>query len=372
MKVALVYDRVNKWGGAERGLLALHELFPEAPLYTSVFNSNTAPWTRVFRQIYSSFLQKVPGAAKRHELFPFLMPIAFETFDFSNYQLVISVTSEAAKGIITCPGTYHLCYLLTPTRYLWSGYDEYFNNSLKRFASRPIVSYLRSWDLMASHRPDKIISISQEVAKRTREYYGIKSDVIYPPVNTDRYSKKITNWRVKSKLEKNGIAWGQYFLVVGRLVSYKKTDLVIEAFNQLKRPLVVIGIGSEQKKLQNKAGKNIYFTGAVTEQDLSFYYQGAKALIFPQSEDFGIVAVEAQAAGKPVIAYRAGGALETVVENKTGIFFDSQTVNSLKGALMSFDPANFKREDCIANAQRFTKEKFLMDFGKLTKDLIAL
>lgn len=371
MKIAIVYDRANKWGGAERVLVALQELFPDAPLYTSVYDLNSAPWVRVFRQIYSSFLQKIPGARKRHDLFPYLMPIAFENFDFSAFQLVISVTSEAAKGIITKPGTYHLCYLLTPTRYLWSGYEEYFDNRLKRILTNPIVSYLRSWDLIAAKRPDKIVSISREVARRTKEYYGQKSEVIYPPVDVEQFTKKNINWRVKSRLEKNGILWGNYFLVVGRLVPYKKVELVIETFNQLKWPLVIVGIGGQLKNLQSKAAKNIFFAEAVTEQDLPFYYQGAKALIFAQSEDFGIVAVEAQAAGKPVIAYREGGALETVVEGKTGIFFDSQTISSLTQALLAFDPNNFAPKDCVENAERFAKEKFLADFVKLTKHLPA-
>lgn len=371
MKIALVYDRANKWGGAERIMLALHELFPDAPLYTSICDPKSAPWTRIFVRIHTSFLDRFPLIKKRHDLVPFLMPLAFEAHNFSDYDLVISVTSEAAKGIITQPQTFHLCYLLTPTRYLWSGYDEYFSNTLMKLASKPLVSYLRCWDLMAASRPDEIVSISQEVAKRTKEYYRRDSKVIYPPVDVERFSQKTANWRVRARLEKSGVGWGEYYVVVSRLVPYKRVDVAVNAFRQLKQKLVVVGSGSEQTKLKKKAGKNIFFTGAVTEQDLPLYYQGAKALIFPQNEDFGIVSVEAQAAGKPVIALRRGGALETVAEGVTGVFFDSQTSESLVRALEEFDPSLYSPKVCRENAQRFAKEKFLSSFATLARDLVV-
>ena len=182
MKVALVYDRVNKWGGAERVLLAFHKLFPEATLYTSVYNPKNAPWAKAFA-IKTSFLQSFPYASSSHEFYPFLMPLAFENFSFDEYDLVISVTSEAAKGIMTKPKTMHICYCLTPTRYLWSGYSDYFDNSFFRFATKPVISYLRSWDMVASQRPDMYIAISKEVKERIKKYYGRESEVIYPPVD---------------------------------------------------------------------------------------------------------------------------------------------------------------------------------------------
>ncbi len=180
MKVALVYDRVNKWGGAERVLLALKSLFPDAPLYTSVYNSDNAKWAEVF-SVKSSFLQKFPGARKLHEYYAPLMPMAFESFDFSEFDAVISVTSEAAKGIITKPETFHLCVCLTPTRYLWSGYDEYFKNPVLKFVSWPVVRYLKMWDKIAAQRPDQIVSISETVRDRVEKYYNRSSEVIYPP-----------------------------------------------------------------------------------------------------------------------------------------------------------------------------------------------
>src|SRR3990167_10742564 len=180
MKVAVVYDRVNKWGGAERVLLALHEMFPDAPLYTSVYDERNAPWAKVFPRVYTSFLQKFPFAKSNHEFLALLMPLAFELFNFDEYDLVISVTSEAAKGIITKPETLHICYMLTPTRYLWSHYDLYFKNPILRFISKPAVNYLRNWDKIAAQRPDKIIAISTEVQRRIKKYYGRESDIVFP------------------------------------------------------------------------------------------------------------------------------------------------------------------------------------------------
>lgn len=207
MKVAIVYDRVNKWGGAERVLLALNEIFPNAPLYTAVYSPKNAPWAKVFPKVIPSFLQKIPLASDRHEHFPYLMPLAFETFDFSEYDLVISVTSEAAKGVITKPGTLHVCYCLTPIRYLWSHYDFYFKNppdSFKRYPlfrliSKPHVWYMRKWDLIASQRPDVYVAISTTVKKRIKKYYDRDSQIIYPPTDIKKFkTSKSANHRAPS------------------------------------------------------------------------------------------------------------------------------------------------------------------------------
>lgn len=363
MKTALVYDRVNKWGGAERVLLALHELFPDAPLYTSVYNSGTAPWAKVFPRIYTSFLQNWKLARMHHEWLAPLMPLVFESFDFSEYDVVISVTSEAAKGIITRPETLHICYCLTPTRYLWSGYDEYFKRA-RRPLIQPVVSYLRKWDKIAAQRPDVMVAISKNVAERIKRYYGREVKVIYPPVELQSTKSQAPNFKqiqnAKFKILNSG-----YFLVVSRLVPYKKVDLVVQVFNKLGLPLVVVGTGSEESSLRKKSKSNIKFVGQVSDDELARYYQGCKALIFPQEEDFGIVAVEVQAAGKPVIAYRAGGVLETVIEGKTGMFFDAQTPEALAGAIREFKPENFNPVDCAKNSTRFSKQKFLQEFATL-------
>jgi glycosyltransferase involved in cell wall biosynthesis len=353
MKVAIVYDRVNKWGGAERVLLALHEIFPEAPLYTSVYDAKRAPWAKVFPAVVTSFLQKFPFAKSNHELFPILMPMAFESFDFSGFDLVISVTSEAAKGVRTKPGTMHICYCLTPTRYLWSHYDDYFGSRAFRFITRPLINYLRNWDKAAAARPDKLVAISSEVRERIRKFYGRESEIIFPPVD-------VTPTRVK------GVEKGKYYLIVSRLVRYKNVDLAIKAFNRLKKPLVVVGVGREMKRLKKMAGKNIKFAGEVSENELVKYYEGAKALVMPQEEDFGIVAVEAQRAGVPVIAYKKGGAIDTVIPGETGVFFDEQEPESLIEGVLKFEKMRFVVDNLFTNVKRFSKDEFKKKFIELT------
>lgn len=350
-RVALVYDRVNKWGGAERVLLALHELFPKADLFTSVYDKKGGSWARVFPQIHTSFLQQIPFAKRNHEYLAPLMPIAFESFNFSDYDLVISVSSEAAKGIITNGHTVHISYCLTPTRYLWSGYDNYFAKSLLKTLSSPAVAYLRHWDQMAAQRADHMIGISSEVKSRIKQYYKRDSKIIFPPVEISKFSSS-----KKSKKEP------EYFLLVSRLVKYKRVDLAVEAFNKLKLPLVIVGTGKQEKYLKKIAKKNIKFVGQLTDLQLQSYYSGARALIFPQFEDFGLVAVEAQAAGIPVIAYDKGGARDTVIHGKTGVFFEAQTVDSLIKAVKTIDKIKFNRENIYENAQRFSKERFLQEF----------
>jgi len=360
MKVALVYDRLNKWGGAERVLLALHKLFPDAPLYTSVYDKKKAPWALRFNsgqaKIKTSFLQKF-SFATHHEILAPLMPLAFESFTFDEFDLVISVTSEAAKGIITKPKTKHICYCLTPTRYLWSGYDIYFSDPFLKFLSKPIVSYLRTWDKIAAQRPDAYIAISKEVQGRISKYYGRKSTVVYPPLSISNSQFLISNQfpNSKSKIE-------NYFLIVSRLVPYKRIDLAIEAFNKLKLPLKIIGSGSEESKLKSIAGPTIEFLGYLTDKELVEYYKGCRALVFPGLEDFGLTILEAQSFGKPVIAFRAGGALETIIEGKTGIFFNEPTIESLTTAVKQFNSIIIDPEDCIKQASKFSFENFKKQF----------
>ncbi len=360
MKVALVYDRVNKWGGAERVLLALHKIFPNAPLFTSVYNATTAQWAEVFN-VKTSFLQKYPHAVKNHEMYPFLMPMAFERFSFEKYDLVISVTSEAAKGIVTKPGTKHISYVLTPTRYLWSGYEEYFKNPGLRIAANPVVSYLRKWDKAAAARPDMLVAISTEVQGRIKKYYQRESLIVYPPVSLSP---------TKASLNKNNKG---YFLVVSRLskfTKYKRVDIAIEACNRLKLPLKVIGEGSWKKELEAMAGPTVEFLGNLSDKELVKYYKNCRALIFPAFEDFGLVVVEAQAFGKPVIALRRGGALDTVVDGKTGLFFEQQTVESLVDTLEQFTKIKFDTNTVRKNAERFSEKKFKEEFLRLVKKVI--
>ena len=362
MKVALVYDRVNKWGGAERVLLALHKIFPKAPLYTSVYNSKKAPWAKVFK-IKTSFLQSLPKAKASHEYYATFMPHAFEGFSFDDYDLVISVTSEAAKGIITGPKTLHICYCLTPTRYIWSGYDEYFKNTTLRILSKPFVNYLKRWDIKASKRPDHMISISKEVKARVKKYYGRETEIIYPPLDSGLLNiekKKKTQKKTKLKEE-------DYFLIVSRLVPYKKIEIAIKACNELKLNLKIIGIGSFEKELKKLAGGTIEFLGELTDRELSYYYENCKALIFPGIEEFGLVMVEAQSFGKPVIAYKKGGALDILKEGVTGTFFTKQNVSSLKKVLKSFNNKRYNSLLLRNNAKRFSFNIFEKELKKFIK-----
>ncbi len=355
MKTAIVYDRVNKWGGAERVLLALHEMFPDAPLYTSVYDSGHATWAKVFPNVYSSFLQKIPFAKNNHELFAVLMPLAFEQFDFSEYDLVISVTSEAAKGIITRPGTLHVCYCLTPTRYLWSGHEDYFKNPILRFLSKPFINYLKNWDKIAAQRPDKIISISTEVRDRVKRYYQRDSEIIFPP-----FQKLFTKNKIQTK-DKN------YYLVVSRLVPYKKVDLAIMVFNKLNKKLYIVGSGSQEYKLKLISNKNIKLLGNLEDGELAYYYQNAKALIMPQLEDFGIVSLEAQSFVVPVIAYAQGGSRDTVIDGVTGVLFDEQNEHGLQTAIEKSEKMSFNDKQLFSNVKRFSKQVFKEIFFRHTR-----
>jgi glycosyltransferase involved in cell wall biosynthesis len=284
------------------------------------------------------------------------MPAAFESFSFDKYDLVISVTSESAKGIITKPGTKHICYCLTPTRYLWSGYEEYFGNKVFKALSRPAVESLRIWDKIASHRPDTLVAISKEVQERIKRYYGKDSVVIYPPLTLSEKQK------TKNKKQKDT---GEYFLVVSRFVSYKRIDLAIQACNELKLPLKIVGSGGEEERLKAMAGPTIEFVGKVTDEELADYYSNCRALLFPGVEDFGLAVVEAQHFGRPVIAFRAGGALETILAGKTGLFFDAQTKESLMSALQNFDTFNFDKNMLAQQAKKFSLERFKKDFKSI-------
>lgn len=319
-----------------------------------------ADWAQKL-EIKPSFLQKFSHAVTHHELYPFLMPISFERFNFSEYDIVISLTSEAAKGIITKPGTVHICYVLTPTRYLWSGHKEYFKNPALKFLASPTVSYLRKWDRVAASRPDTLVAISKEVQGRIKKYYGRDSVVIYPSVEIQGLETGDQGLGKNKKVK-------PYFLIVSRLskfTKYKRIDLAIQACNELRLPLKIIGEGNWKKELEKMAGPTVEFVGKVDDKKLQEYYKNCTALIFPALEDFGLTVVEAQAFGKPVIAFRGGGALETVKEGKTGLFFDQQTKDSLIQALQLFTKMKFDPQESKKNASRFSQSSFKNAFLKL-------
>jgi glycosyltransferase involved in cell wall biosynthesis len=352
MNVALVYDRVNKFGGAEQILLQLHRLWPKAPLFTAVYAPEAAPWANVFEKVVPSFLQSWPKAKRHHEFYPWLTPLAFEGFDFSTYDLVISVTSAEAKAIITPPATKHICYCLTPTRYLWSHRREYLREpGLGRWLGW-WLKRLQADDLVYAQRPDAYIAISQTVKKRIKQYYGRDSTVIYPPVDTAKFSK-ITNYKLPIN---------NYFLIVSRLVNYKNIDLAITVFNRLRLPLVIVGQGREAARLKRLAGPTVVFAGGVNDAQLVAYYQHCRALVMPQEEDFGLTAVEAMAAGKPVIALNRGGVTETVINRKTGLLFNQVRVDSLASAMKQFDQCLWQPELIRMRARQFDQKIFIQQW----------
>jgi glycosyltransferase involved in cell wall biosynthesis len=343
MKIAFVYDRVNKWGGAERVLLALHDIWPEAPLYTAVYDPAHAGWAKVF-QVHTSFLQRVPLAKRYHEWFPWLTPMAFESFSFDDYDVVLSVTSAEAKDIITKPGTVHICYCLTPTRYLWSAKKEYEESGFAGKILHVLAPTLRKWDFIASSRPDYYIAISNHVAGRIKKYYRRQVEkVIYPPVDTKMFQMR------------NAQSGNNYFLCVSRLVPYKRVDVVIDAFNQLGWPLKIIGTGRSERSLKKRAKHNIEFVGGdLTDTELLAYDQRCRAFVFAGEEDFGIVALEAQACGKPVICPRRSGMAEAVIEGVTGELFDTDLI----GTLQKFVKKRYDSDLCRQNAEKFSKTRF--------------
>ena len=353
-RIALVYDRVNKIGGAERLLLALHQIYPRAPLYTLVYNKKSAGWAKVFR-VRTTFLNHFPFLRTNHELLAPVAGLAFETLDFSCFQLVISLTSSDAKAVITPPGTFHLCYCLTPTRYLWSGAKRYTRYPVLGIFLKLLINSLRRLDLHQSRRPDAYIAISKEVAHRIKRYYRQSAPVVYPPID-DKFLQSPPASSTKQ----------DYFLVVSLLVPYKRVDLSIKACLKKNLPLVIIGTGSQTdslKKISQAKPGLITFLGQVNDQELITHYHQARALIFPQHEDFGLTPLESQACGTPVIAYGRGGALETIIDQKTGLFFDHQTTASLCHTLDRFAKLKFNSADCRRQAKKFTQDSFRRHFS---------
>jgi len=350
VKLAIVHDYLNQYGGAERVLEKLHELFPDAPVYTSIFDPSAMPDDYRRWDIRTSFMQRLPGVMRHHQVFLPFYPLAFESFDLTQYDLVISNSSAWCKGVHTPPTTLHLCYCLTPMRWVWN-YWEYVRR--ERFG-RPVravlplmMSWLRLWDRVTADGVDQFATISRTVAARVAKYYRRDSTVIYPPVDTGSFQLSDTH--------------DDYFLVVSRLIPYKRIDLVVDAFNRLGLPLVIIGDGRDRAALQARAGSNIRFLGKVSDEEARLYYSRCRAFIFPGEEDFGITPVEAQAAGRPVIAFAGGGALDTVVDGVTGILFHPQTTDALADAVASFRDSDFDPVVIRRNAERFDTACFKRD-----------
>jgi len=347
-KVAIVHDYLNQYGGAEKVLEVFHEIWPKAPIFTLFYSPDKLPSYFQNWDIRVSPIVNLPLANKFYRFYLPLMPSAIERFNFSNYDLIISSCSAYAKGIIVPQHAKHFCYCHTPTRYLWSDTFFYIESltgieKMARKALVPILNYLRIWDQVASQRPDYFIANSKFVAQRIEKYYHRQSKVIYPPVDLE-------NFYLSDKTE-------DYYLVISRFRPYKKIDLAIQAFNELKLPLKIIGSGND-KYLRKIAGPTIEFLGNVSDKQKAKYLSKAKALIHPQEEDFGITILEAMACGRPVIAYKAGGALETVINGVTGEFFTPQTSQALAEVVSRFNENKYDQHTIRRQAEKFSKERF--------------
>jgi glycosyltransferase involved in cell wall biosynthesis len=354
MKVAIVHDWLANMGGSERCVLAFHELFPDAPVFTTVYNQDKLPDEFKALDIRPSFIQKLPKAKTNYQTYLPLMPIAVEQFDLTEFDVVITSSHACAKGVITRPDAINICYCYTPIRYVWQLYHEYMRleemSRLKKLLIPPIMNYLRMWDRLAADRVDEFVGISRIVAQRIRKYYRRDAAVIYPPVDTQKY-------KIGSSIE-------DYYLVVSRLVPYKRVDLAVAACSVTGQPLLVVGDGPEYSKLKEIAGPTVKFLGRISDEEIVSLYASCKAFIFPGNEDFGMTPVEAQAAGRPVIAFGSGGCLETVVPGVTGEFFSAQTPEALAEIIRKFDAARYNPLEIRKNAERFDKEVFNAEIRK--------
>jgi glycosyltransferase involved in cell wall biosynthesis len=347
MKIAIVHDYLNQYGGAERAVEVLHELFPEAPIYTSVYLPAELPVSFQKMHICTSFMQRFPWMKKHFKKYLMFFPTAIESFDFTGYDLVISSSSGWAKAARHDASCLHICYCYTPMRWVWS-YQSYVAREQIPKAAEIIlkycIQYLKKWDLRTNDRVDKFIAISRLVQERIKKCYDRESVVIYPPVETGRF-------KIIDKL-------GDYYLLVSRLNTYKRVDIVVEAFNQLGLPLVIIGEGPDQAYLESIAKPNIKFLGRVPDFVVNEQCAGCQAFIFPGEEDFGIAPVEAMAAGRPVVAYASGGALETVLEGVTGVFFKEQKPAAIVAAVKKMQNTVFDSQQIRRHAMEFDKEIF--------------
>ena len=359
MRIAIVHDYLTHFGGAERVLMALMDLFPNAPVYTLVYDKDRVGMQIDERRIRTSFLQKFPGARRSHRYFPLgVMPLAVEQFDLSAYDVVLSSSHSFSKGVITRAGTCHISFCFTPIRYAWDDSHRYVrefsrNETFQRFVA-PAISYIRLWDYYASQRVDSYVTSSEYVAKRIQKYYGRDARVIAPPVDVDRF-------RVRE--DDDG-----YYLIVSRLVPYKRVDIAVDACEKLGKRLKVVGVGPEMDDLKARAGKYTEFLGFVPDEKLPELYAGAKALLFPQEEDFGITPLEAAACGKPTVAFDAGGARETIISGMTGVFFHRQRAGDMANALLELERIEWNASYILDHAYGFRRARFLDEMGAYVQD----
>ena len=364
MKVAIVVDWLTTMGGAEQVIINIKRCFKEAPIYTTIYAEDKMDDELKNIEIHTSRLQKKASKKKNmnhRKYFPW-MPMIFEEFDLNDYDLVISSSSSCAKGILTKPGSTHICYCHTPMRYAWDKRNEYLEGMgrLKKKFVEILLHYMRIWDVNSSNRVDYFIANSNEVKNRIEKYYKRDAVVIHPPVRCDMFNISDTD--------------GDYYLVLSRLVKYKRFDLAVKACKELNKKLVVIGEGPELENLKKDAegNKNIVFLGRQSDEVVKKYMAECRALLFPGEEDFGIVPVEAQSSGRPVIAYGKGGVLDSVIDGKTGVFFERQTVEDVKNAISKFETMTFDKEEIRKHALKFDEKEFRRKILEFVKEKVEL
>ncbi len=353
MKLALVHDYLNQFGGAERVVEALHEAFSEAPIFTTIYDKKGMPPSFRNMDIKTSFMQYFPFIMKHYKPYLIFFPFAIEMFNLKGFDVVLSSSSAFAKGVKVPPGACHICYCHTPMRFAWRYEDyvreEHFNPAIKAVLPL-IIKRMKMWDIRTSARVHYFIANSKVVKERIKKFYGRMAEVINPPVNTDKYLP----------MEHDG----DYFLIVSRLNPYKRIELAVQVFNELRFPLKIVGEGPFRGELERLAKANIEFLGRVGDKELAKLYAECKALIFPGEEDFGIAPLEAASAGRPTIAFRGGGALETIISEETGIFFNEHREESLRSAVKRFENLQFNKEKIRNHALSFSKKTFQ---GKIIK-----
>ncbi|HJS46824.1 MAG TPA: glycosyltransferase [Gemmatimonadales bacterium] len=363
MKVAIVHYWLVERRGGERVVEALCGIYPQADVFTNVFDPEPFAETLKGHRVTTSFVNRLPLARKLLAAYLPLMPIALEQLDLRGYDLVISCESGPAKGVIVNPDALHVCYCFSPMRYVWDLQHSYLAEAgpLGRMLMRPVLHYLRAWDYLSAQRPDVVIALSEHVRDRVAKYWRRDAQVLPPPVDVGRFAAASRHRQE-----------GAYYLYAGHLAGYKRPDLAVEAFNQLGLPLVVAGVGPDARKLRRMAGPNVSFRDRLTDDELARTVAGCRALVFPGEEDFGIVAVEAMAAGRPVIAYRRGGLLDTVVEGVTGLFFDAQSAPALADAVRRFEQnaTSFDAGRIAAHALAFDREAFDLRFREVVENCL--
>jgi glycosyltransferase involved in cell wall biosynthesis len=362
-RVALAHDYLAQAGGAERVVEAIHGMYPDAPVYTSVYDRKATLSYFRDKDIRTSFLQRMPF--RMHSLhkiaFP-LYPLAFEQFDLSSFDVVISSSSSFAKGVITGPDCCHICYCHTPARFAWRHHEYMSRGTMTRLLAPALagtLSKMRAWDINSNNRVDFFVANSHNIARRIRKYYRRDATVIYPPVDTTRFAPAAPS------------EVGSHFLVVSRLIGYKRIDLAVQASAKFGFPLRVVGDGPEMSHLKAMAGPKTTFLGRLSDKEIAREFATCKALIFPGEEDFGITPLECMASGRPVIAFARGGALETVVEDVTGVFFHSQTVDSLGAAMEAVGRRDFGADVLVEHAHQFDTKVFRSVFSSFVERAVA-